>query len=316
MADLNLQNVQLINLIGRCKNNTTLKALPYSCSADASSAALSLKAFSHSFALMMPDFFDVLDDDIKGALDPDGLDSDLKAALLEHALKPYINMAGEKLDAHIVVDGYLGYDDLISYSNAISFDLKINKGTFTLTLFGKSPDSFLALYERISSCNEVEGAMIGSEAKLIRTSFVKGYTLLSLDELKSLESGDAIVMDCSFVDTNSLLVMAEDTAFMAELDNGQLSIKGSYDMTDVNESDEAALNSLGDLKLKVCFEIDSRYMSLKELDELTQGGIIDLNENFPSNVKLCVNNQIIGHGRIVDLGGRFAFEIASISKSE
>ena len=318
MHDLNLQRIQLKNLINRCHGNTPIKiSLKASPPKDAI-VALSLKAFSHSFALSCVDFNTLLQSSFAHDIDIKTVDDDIKAALFEFLIKDYINKAGEILDANIVVDDYIDKNTLKEYGFHINFDLATNNGLCNMTLHTKSADAIEAISQKIRSNCKLETHHNITNKAFLRSAFVIGFSTLSVEDLNNLQLGDAIIMDKCFIDSNSLILTTEDKVFKGNVNDNSFCITGIYNMTETNDtrSDDTTIESLGELKVKIHFELESCLMSIDDLSALQEGSVIDLQDNDLTCVNISCNNQIIGQGRVIALGDRYALEITSLKLSK
>ena len=104
--------------------------------------------------------------------------------------------------------------------------------------------------------------------------------------------------------------MADDTI---STDNKNVDSENS----DINsQSTKTEMTNVDNLKFEVDYVLDQKNMSLSEIKELTEGSVIDINPLALNHIKLCINGQCIGTGKIIDAGDSLAIEIQEISRKK
>ena len=76
------------------------------------------------------------------------------------------------------------------------------------------------------------------------------------------------------------------------------------------------MTNIDNLKFEVDYILDQKNMTLSEIKELTEGSVIDINPLALNHIKLSINGQCIGTGKIIDAGDSLAIEIQEISRKK
>ena len=80
-------------------------------------------------------------------------------------------------------------------------------------------------------------------------------------------------------------------------------------MSNDNENDVA---KVGDLPVKLTFDIGDMELPFHEVESLTAGYIINLQESFSEVVKIRSQNRVIGTGELVDINGKVGVRVISL----
>ena len=84
----------------------------------------------------------------------------------------------------------------------------------------------------------------------------------------------------------------------------------------ISQSTKTEMTNIDNLKFEVDYILDQKNMSLSEIKELTEGSVIDINPLALNHIKLSINGQCIGTGKIIDAGDSLAIEIQEISRKK
>jgi flagellar motor switch protein FliN/FliY len=76
--------------------------------------------------------------------------------------------------------------------------------------------------------------------------------------------------------------------------------------------DPASLGSLAEVTLEVAIEIGRRRMTLREVLELDQGGLLTLDRSIEEPVALVVNDRPTARGELVVVNGRLGLRITEL----
>jgi flagellar motor switch protein FliN/FliY len=67
-----------------------------------------------------------------------------------------------------------------------------------------------------------------------------------------------------------------------------------------------------DIPMQVTVELGRTKMAIKELLQLSQGSIIELNKMAGDHLEVFVNNKLIARGEVVVVNDRFGIRISEI----
>ena len=68
--------------------------------------------------------------------------------------------------------------------------------------------------------------------------------------------------------------------------------------------------------IKEQYPLPKKYEKIKEILELTQGSVVELNKQAGAQVDVMVNGQLIAKGDVVVIGDNFGVRITEIAKRE
>ena len=171
---------------------------------------------------------------------------------------------------------------------------------------------------------------------------VIGTTLLGIDEIEKLEVGDAVLFDKYFIHEMNIMIKTGKLEALADIsaDFKTLTLKSSLkqsrrslNMADdtistdnkivdsensdiISQSTKTEMTNIDNLKFEVDYILDQKNMTLSEIKELTEGSVIDINPLALNHIKLSINGQCIGTGKIIDAGDSLAIEIQEISRKK
>ncbi len=73
---------------------------------------------------------------------------------------------------------------------------------------------------------------------------------------------------------------------------------------------------INSIKIPIKVRIGEKRIKLKELLELKEGSILELNRNENDLIDLMVGEEIIAKGLIIEKEGKFAIQIKEIKENE
>lgn len=158
-----------------------------------------------------------------------------------------------------------------------------------------------------------------------------GRTSISLRELRTVEAGDVVVVDECPVrgPARELCVRLGRThTARAALDGRKVVIRGEF-MADKTESAPAPREkpavaqapagakaakppNLDELQVQLVLELDSQYVTVKELQALQPGFVLETGKGLESPISLKVNGRAVGKGELVELGGKVGVRVLEI----
>lgn len=80
----------------------------------------------------------------------------------------------------------------------------------------------------------------------------------------------------------------------------------------VQQPELKSLDLILDVPMKVTVELGRTRMPVKELLQLTQGSVIELNTMAGDHLEVFVNNKLIAKGEVVVVNDRFGVRISEI----
>ncbi len=150
-----------------------------------------------------------------------------------------------------------------------------------------------------------------------------GHCDLSLDEMTGLETGDILLI------TPALGLLLPATASKSECGWTATAIEEAPQRLRIEqyfERSELLMNSpiaagsgqgdahkpdLATLPVRVHVVLSQLQMTLAELNKLTPGTIVELDQEKPEAVQLAVNGKIVGVGELVEIDGRLGVRIVN-----
>ncbi len=237
---------------------------------------------------------------------------ELRAELLETALDPLLSVLTSKLDIKIKVLNFFKIkpSDINEYS--VAFKVTENQT--------KNIDAILILNNKLQAVVE---RLISQWPSLyyspdwnnhVTTVWLEiGTMTLAISELEEIEVADVLMIEA--VEENARnqklrLRLVSGERFRASFDNETLKIEsGVIKMSNENENDVIAM---GDLPVKLTFDIGDMELPFHEVESLTAGYIINLKKPFSEVVKIRSQNRVIGTGELVDINGKVGVRIISL----
>lgn len=185
-----------------------------------------------------------------------------------------------------------------------------------------------------------------TENKLsVRANFYIGFSKISLSLLKTISSGDLLLIDTLSYSFNiggkkwhsfqwaedNTVELSENSEDKADIDTAENSVieedraltehSDNTDNTeDVEETNNIAtddpllaeninLKSISSIPITVSFLLASKILSIEEIEQLAPGKQLTLPENAARNITLTVNGMAIAQGELIKVGERLAVEI-------
>lgn len=91
-----------------------------------------------------------------------------------------------------------------------------------------------------------------------------------------------------------------------------LSQSSDISSPDIDQGMARSLDMILDIPMQVSVELGRTKMAIKELLQLSQGSIIELNKMAGDHLEVFVNNKLIAKGEVVVVNDRFGVRISEI----
>ena len=147
-----------------------------------------------------------------------------------------------------------------------------------------------------------------------------GVSVISASELSSLEPGDTLMMQASWIGQDAgVWVGWERLGFRAQYKQDQLVVTHVMDSRGLlmpaepnNAPPGDTLVSLQGIPVRMTFDLGERTLSLGELKTLQVGQSFDLNRPLSGAVHVRVNGALIGMGELVEIDGQVGVTLTAL----
>ena len=144
-----------------------------------------------------------------------------------------------------------------------------------------------------------------------------GKSRIALNEVKSMENGDVIVLEDSDINNMSVVWNGRTIPFNVT-PNPSLIIR--VDNNGGNEMEEdnnlKPKNMWDTILVDIVAEFDKVKLTLGELKQISEGLVIDVGSVYDSKINLKVENQVVATGELVILNDRYGVRVDSVAKLE
>lgn len=186
----------------------------------------------------------------------------------------------------------------------LALDVTLDDGTSETATLHATEGAAARLVQAIATqplrLPEDDGRPIVGQVSLARL-------ILPTSHLQDLKTGSAILLGRSYSKRHHVVLRLGRRRASCLIDGGGLKIMSDF-VDDVGDRMElAALPESSVIEVDVV--LTSITMTLSELSTLSPGAIVDLPETIGQHVTLVVNDQPIGHGRVLDVNGALAAQI-------
>lgn len=258
---------------------------------------------------------------------------EINGAILEKLLAPKIEELSKLINSNIEITEYRDYSKENQFQYFVDFMLNIDcsKSNDDLSnIFDdqskKIPLRFLikndtcldTLIDKVSQLQDYN--IFDIDILTVDLKYLLGYTVLSIDELKSLKIGDALVPEKFYFSDKNLLVTNDELYFNANCDedlsnitltNCSNPIDIGRNMVDNNQDIQV---DVSELNVNVQFVLDTVPINIKDLSGLKSGSVLPINNKDLSNIDIVVNNQKIGKGRVISVNDEYLIQITNFNK--
>ncbi len=321
MIDLSLNKISLLNAILPVvdPNIITLQKGQSSIQFNAKNTPLLVINADLVEYAIAPLNLDFLSSVVKDLASVDNFPFELIGALLEKEISPYIKNTNNIINTQINVVSYKTIAAVSDYIESIDFSLNQPDGrTLPLRLYFKNDTCIGNFLEKIKRLDKKSTLEIDKLS--MQLDKIIGSQRFNVSEIKELEVGDAILMAENYIAQKSILLKNEKFACLVNIsDTGETTvaengINFSYKETVLMENIKNS--KIENITLKVEFSLGTIEKTIEELNNLTEGSIIDLEKIDPSNITIKINNQTIGYGQLIKVNDAYAVQLTNIdSKS-
>ena len=140
---------------------------------------------------------------------------------------------------------------------------------------------------------------------------VIGRTRFSVDEMKSLEAGDLIILEDSDLSKLTLYIQDEVKTVLIE-PNSDIAIPFDNNGGDTMGEKAVPKNLWDTIEVDMYAELDPVKISLGNLKKIELGQVVDVAAIYENHITLRVENKVIGHGELVIVNDRYGVKISDI----
>lgn len=198
-----------------------------------------------------------------------------------------------------------------------------DKGVYNTTFLISKEDASLGkiVVSLPKNCLDVHQTELSENFKFedfLETStnvnILTGTSKIALNDLKSLQTGDIILLENSRVNYMEIksgeikqgFKVNPEPSLMLELDENEHDL--GADMTDNK-------NIWDDIQIEVGAEFNKVKMTLGDLKQISKGLVIDLGEILNNKISLLVENKVVAKGELVIINDRYGVKIDEIISS-
>ncbi|MBQ8707537.1 MAG: FliM/FliN family flagellar motor switch protein [Succinivibrionaceae bacterium] len=243
------------------------------------------------------------------------LPPELLGAMLEKLLQPYLTEASELLKHNITVTSYAGCDDAKSFEFSADFALRLDERNqpVPVRLFFRNETAVDVFVKRLRELPKT-GALDESSIPVTMEK-IAGSQMLTADEIRSLETGDAIVLQEDSLGRQEILLKGPGCACRVQISDGPEATVTQNGLEETDQESYGMDTKIDDLKLKVEFSLGTVDMTVNQLKELQPGSVVDIGSSDLSRVAIKISDQTVGHGQIIQVNDLYALQITDISGS-
>ena len=325
MINISTQKAALINALAPRINRDLIDLNTGEDSIEIRAAGTPLIIFNsdlaeYALAPLSLDYMKTLINDpgIIGSLPPEIL-----AAALESRLSDKIAALGTAVNSSISVTGYDKAENAARFRDYLDFTLKFppesGEQDLPLRLFFKNESGMSSFIGKIRQLPLF--APLDPGPALLKLEVCAGFQTLTLGELRSLESGDVVILDSCFLADKKVTLLSDLMRCYAILNEDDHAVTVCEDgITWTNRERQKENNamadngngSIDDLKLSVDFTLKTLDKSIAEIRELSAGSVIDLCMEDLDDIALRINGQTLARGRLIQTGDHYGVQITDI----
>ncbi len=325
MINISTQKAALINALAPRINRDLIDLNTGEDSIEIRAAGTPLIIFNsdlaeYALAPLSLDYMKTLINDpgVIGSLPPEIL-----AAALESMLSDKIAVLGTAVNSSISVTGYDKAENAARFRDYLDFTLKFppesGEQDLPLRLFFKNESGMSSFIGKIRQLPLF--APLDPGPALLKLEVCAGFQTLTLGELRSLESGDVVILDSCFLADKKVTLLSDLMRCYAILNEDDHAVTVCEDgITWTNRERQKENNamadngngSIDDLKLSVDFTLKTLDKSIAEIRELSAGSVIDLGTEDLDDIALRINGQTLARGRLIQTGDHYGVQITDI----
>lgn len=142
-----------------------------------------------------------------------------------------------------------------------------------------------------------------------------GSSKITLNELKTITSGDIILLENSVISKMKIRTYKEFREFKINPDPS-LIVELDEDEHDIDSTEGALINMWDDIQIEVDAQFNKVKMTLGELKQISKGLVIDLGSVFENEISLLVENKVVAKGELVIIGDKYAVKVLDVIKEQ
>ena len=238
---------------------------------------------------------------------------ELRAELLETALDPLLSSIAIKLGISIKVLNFLKIKP--SDINAFSVVFKVTENQ------SRSIDAVLVMNKKLKPVMEelihrwpTFHYVYEWRNHVTPVFFEIGTMVLTIAELRQLEAADVLMPESAenVVNNELRIRFISNMRFRGRVDNNVVAVEsGVKEMSDENNDENNVVN-MGDLPVKLSFDIGEMVLPFHQVEGFTSGYVINLDAPFGEIIKIRSQNRVLGTGELVDINGKVGVRIITL----
>lgn len=144
-----------------------------------------------------------------------------------------------------------------------------------------------------------------------------GKSKIALNEIKSIEDGDIILLENSDITHMSVVWGENEYKFKINPEPSLIiSVDNNGDDEMEEETNVKSQNMWDSILVDIVAEFDNVKLTLGELKQISEGLVIDIGSVYDNKIKLRVENQVVATGELVILNDRYGVRIDSLKKTK
>lgn len=195
--------------------------------------------------------------------------------------------------------------------SSVGFTIELSSGQKSTCRLHMSQTELVALAERIPRVAESRHGDIDDFPIDLR--IFAGFTDIPLSDLRTVKTGDLLVLDHAWVDQDEVLVWFSSSTqpMVGRIDGRSITVTkldGTYMNTELNED---SINA-EELPIRLVFEVGRTQLQLGDLKKMGPGFVLSLNKGIDTPIDIVANGKKVGVGDLVKVDGNVAVLIRSI----
>ncbi len=266
------------------------------------------------------------------ALELPQLPTAMRSAALEAALQDVLATLEATDQGRVRIDGIdtarQATDGPASNPGGHHFGVSLGSGT--VTLWGTlSTDALgLMLMAGLAARQPAARGPLAQQDLPVLLRAQIGAATLSRAQLRSLQPGDAVLLEHSWVSQGGQLWLGHGGwGLFVRSHEGQLVVTQPFQKSEVQMNDDIdgpagddprgndTPVALDALPVRLQFDLGQRTMPLAQVSELQVGQVLDLARPLSQAVSIRANGALIGLGELMEIGGRIAVGIKSLGRA-
>lgn len=152
-----------------------------------------------------------------------------------------------------------------------------------------------------------------------RVNLNVGHTRIKLNDLKSLEHGDIVLLEHSNSSQMTLTYRGYSTQVRV-VPNPSIMIENDFDNGDIpkgdNMPDNDIYNMWDSIQVDIGAEFEKVKLTLGELKQISEGLVVDIGSVYDNKIDLKVEDKIVASGELVIINDRYGVRINQVFTEE